>query len=237
MIDKAMKSKKIYQMTITLVFVICGIRDTNAQDFTLFEPVDASATANQPRPGAEARAAAAKPEFTLLGSSRFGDDVSIILAHRDGRRIVVKTAVGNTKAVPEYLDYQVTMDPAGKVSLTMPAGSSCIDFPESGVHCEGSGEVAVLGLANRPAVASTQQTAVVGETETAGSTSVEVSEDPANPFAAMRARAPNRDNGDQANGADRERGGRFSPRRIDPSEVPPGMRVVSTPFGDRLVPQ
>jgi len=24
-------------------------------------------------------------------------------------------------------------------------------------------------------------------------------------------------------------------RRIDPADVPPGMRVVSTPFGDRLV--
>ena len=27
----------------------------------------------------------------------------------------------------------------------------------------------------------------------------------------------------------------FTPRRINPEDVPPGMRVVSTPFGDRLV--
>jgi hypothetical protein len=28
---------------------------------------------------------------------------------------------------------------------------------------------------------------------------------------------------------------RFRPRRINPDQVPDGMRVVSTPFGDRLV--
>ena len=27
----------------------------------------------------------------------------------------------------------------------------------------------------------------------------------------------------------------FEPRRIDPEDIPSGMRVVSTPFGDRLV--
>ena len=53
-----------------------------------------------------------------------------------------------------------------------------------------------------------------------------------NPFEALRAQqnnvsVSNRDGGNE----------RFTPRRILPEDVPPGMRVVSTPFGDRLVEQ
>ncbi|MBT8146719.1 MAG: hypothetical protein KJN90_07680, partial [Gammaproteobacteria bacterium] len=62
--------------------------------------------------------------------------------------------------------------------------------------------------------------------------SEEESEEPTNPFAALRARALQ--NGDApAPSASPRRS--FTPRRIDPADVPPGMRVVSTPFGDRLV--
>ena len=48
-----------------------------------------------------------------------------------------------------------------------------------------------------------------------------------NPFEAIRARANNPDSNTDNNN--------FRPRRIDPDDVPPGMRIVSTPFGDRLV--
>ena len=51
---------------------------------------------------------------------------------------------------------------------------------------------------------------------------------PINPFEALRSRAQN-------GAPPPERPDRFQPRRIDPADVPPGMRVVSTPFGDRLV--
>jgi hypothetical protein len=30
-------------------------------------------------------------------------------------------------------------------------------------------------------------------------------------------------------------GERFRPRRIDPSDVPPGARLIRTPFGDRII--
>jgi len=59
------------------------------------------------------------------------------------------------------------------------------------------------------------------------------------PFAALSAAAAENSAGNAnasraggRNGADR-----FTPRRISPEDVPPGMRVVSTPFGDRLVDQ
>jgi hypothetical protein len=58
-----------------------------------------------------------------------------------------------------------------------------------------------------------------------------------NPFAAaLRAAAQNERAGNAG-----QRGPfnaeRFQPRRIAPEDVPPGMRVVRTPFGDRLVEQ
>ena len=62
----------------------------------------------------------------------------------------------------------------------------------------------------------------------------EAAEEPTNPFAALRARAV--ENGNAPEPATNSRRS-FTPRRIDPADVPPGMRVVSTPFGDRLVPE
>ena len=53
-------------------------------------------------------------------------------------------------------------------------------------------------------------------------------EEPLNPFEALRQRSRNPDAPVQAEE-------QFRPRRINPDEVPTGMRVVSTPFGDRLV--
>ena len=58
-------------------------------------------------------------------------------------------------------------------------------------------------------------------------------EAPGNPFEALRQRAARGQRGDVVNPDEQNR--RFRPRRIDPNNIPPGKRVVSTPFGDRLV--
>ena len=50
---------------------------------------------------------------------------------------------------------------------------------------------------------------------------------PDNPFEALLQRAANQNTDVEES--------TFEPVRINPSDVPPGMRVVSTPFGDRLV--
>ena len=212
-----------------------------AQDFTLFEPVENSApqASSSVRPGREARATAAKPEFTLLGSARVGNEVSVILAHRDGGRIVVRTKAGSSVPVPDYSSYQLVATESGKISLILPAGSPCIAFPDSGVQCNDSDNVAELSLTMRPAVASNSlESTSIESAETTNSTTLEIIEDPGNPFARMRDRALNDEEVNQTNATtEPNRGNRFTPRRIPPSEVPPGMRVVSTPFGDRLVPQ
>ena len=48
-----------------------------------------------------------------------------------------------------------------------------------------------------------------------------------NPYEAFLERAANTDS--------RADSGAFEPVRINPEDIPPGMKVVSTPFGDRLV--
>ena len=54
------------------------------------------------------------------------------------------------------------------------------------------------------------------------------SESLVNPFEALLERASGQD-------SDVDTTSSFEPRRIDPLDVPSGMRIVSTPFGDRLV--
>lgn len=59
------------------------------------------------------------------------------------------------------------------------------------------------------------------------------STEPRNPFAALRAV---REANAAADSPPDPNSVRIQLRRIAPEDVPDGMRVVSTPFGDRLVP-
>lgn len=210
-----------------------------AQDFNLFEEVEASRNEQpaQLRPGRESRVTSAKPEFTLVGTSRIGDNYSVILADRDGEKIIIKTGQGVDASIPEYSGFQIVSTENGKVSLRHPESIPCVDYPDSGVRCNSAGNIAELTLPNNLPVRPPQNQTQVATTQVQEQAAEEIIEDPVNPFAIMRARA---ENGDPNNPAVEPAAGgnsRFIPRRIDPSEVPPGSRIVSTPFGDRLVPQ
>lgn len=212
-----------------------------AQDFNLFETVEVTDNpqATEQRPGRESRVLSAKPEFTLVGTSRIGDSYAVILADLNGEKLVIRTAPDVNVSVPEYGDFQIAITSNGKVSLQHPDSVPCVDYPESGVRCNSANNIAELTLPNNPPVASSQQAAQLAATTFEGQAAEVIEENPQNPFAIMRARALNGDDLDNPaiapQGVDDD--SRFVPRRIDPSEVPPGMRVVSTPFGDRLVEQ
>lgn len=235
-----MKKPSVWSAAVCPALSLLFAVNVQAQDFTLFEAVETSDRQQpaQPRPGRESRVTAAKPDFTLIGTSRIGNRYSVILAHRDGEKVVVNTEPGINTPIAKYSDYSLIATTAGNISITLPPSSPCTDFPESGVRCNENGSIAELTLPNKPAIAATgQQSRTTGLAQTV-ETVEEVIEDPANPFAIMRARASNGDDTNPANPAnDSGQNARFVPRRIDPSEVPPGMRVVSTPFGDRLVNQ
>ena len=209
----------------------------SSQGFALFEPIEGSASrdASPTQRGSRAsRATVTEPEFTLLGTSRIGDKYSVIIQHKGGEAIVVKAGPGASVSIPEHGGYSIVTVAAGTVSIRYPSNTVCVEFSDRGVSCNESGDTADLTLAaskplassNRSLALSTQSDGASGGNPDTGPTDV------VNPFAALReAQAASPADSSTSSGAG------FSPRRVAPEDVPPGMRVVSTPFGDRLVEQ
>ncbi len=213
-----------------------------AQDLSLFEPLDNADTANNPvmRPGAYASASITEPEFTLVGSSRIGNKVKTTLRTRSGELLVVTGAPDSTMPIPGYGGYLLDNSQTRKVSVTLPASVDCVEFADRGVSCENQ-NTASLSLATAAPVIvvdrnRNNQSDESNAAEGAVSENGTAAQDASNPFAAaLRAAANNEVPEDVVNRrADSQR---FQMRRIDPADVPEGMRLVRTPFGDRLVQQ
>ena len=130
----------------------------------------------------------------------------------------MSVGVNQSQSVPGYPGFQVTRVGSGDVSITYPSEISCIEFREEGVICA-SEEEAIISLTNSDPI----ELSVSDGTRDASSPESNA----VNPFEAILQGAANQ-NSDTNSTA-------FEPIRIDPSDVPPGMKVVSTPFGDRLI--
>lgn len=203
---------------------------SNNDDFLLFESLDNAQSNNASSiPGRNtgrdrgARNTAATPTFMLVGTSRIGSIETAILKHMNGEIVRVPLVEG-ISIVPDFETYAVINRGSGNVSLRHPASEPCADFPEQGVSCDTETNIAALSLTTARAVV-----VATAEPETEVEEELDaVEESPRNPFEAIR---------DRGRAAGSTQATRFQPRRIDPADVPPGMRVVSTPFGDRLVQQ
>jgi len=201
-----------------------------SQQLNLFEEIETNN--NSPRDARNRAAggsqgAATSPEFTLIGTSRIGGKYSVIIQHRGGDTLMVKAGPNSSTQIPGYSGYLMLNVDSGHISIRYPENVPCVEFRDQGVSCDGA-NIAALSLANgEPLV----------ETSLAAGRSNETAADelPTNPFEALLSRENNVpvSNRDGVFG----RSERFTPRRIDPEDVPPGMNVVSTPFGDRLVEQ
>lgn len=209
-----------------------------AQDFTLFEEVeqnDTSSMNNQSRALRRSQTGVTAPEFTLLGTARIGDDYSAMLRHRDGSAVSVKLAPDANTRIPGYTDYTVVQMESGSVSIRYPDSQPCSENEDAGIRCSTAGNIAILELVTAEPVARREPVRQdnIDSAADSGQDDTEENGDnatPRNPFEAIRAAARRGDN----NGQPAEPP-RFQPRRINPEDVPEGMRVVSTPFGDRLV--
>lgn len=208
-----------------------------AQDLELFEDVErASPGANQRggRIGAGNSAAPSltEPEFVLVGSSRIGERRRVVLTHRSGATVTVPVAARGETSIPGYEQFRIVTSEGGRVAIQYPAGSSCVEASDRGVSCDAAANIAWLSLRPAPVPEQLVVDLDAGQEEDpdladqARDARETLARDPDNPFARLRA---------EALGQDVPTAGRFRPRRIDPSEAPPGMRLVSTPFGDRLV--
>ena len=148
---------------------------------------------------------------------------------RGGDVLGVKPDPNSNTQIPGYNGYSILDVGSSKVSIRYPENAPCVEFRDQGVSCDGAVNIAALSLANSEPLPGNEV-----ETSLAAGRSNETAADepPINPFEALRAQqnngsVSNRDGGNE----------RFTPRRILPEDVPPGMRVVATPFGDRLVEQ
>ena len=199
-----------------------------SSDFSLFEPVDFSDSASPARgrrsSGVNAEARASEAEFALLGTLRVGNKTSVMLRHVSGAEFRVPLEHPRTP-IPGYEQYAIIGADRENISIQYPQSVACMDFLAQGISCDASRNVAKLTL-----IAAKATMPTVAQTEMAQSEAEQEGEQiaPTNPFEALRNRAQNGE-------PPTERLDRFQPRRIDPADVPPGMRVVSTPFGDRLV--
>ena len=203
----------------------------SSSDLSLFESVgptrsvdgSSSDRRNSPR---RSTASTSEAEFSLIGTSRIGATASVTLRHRSG--IALRVPMRRQRIqVPGYEQYVIVGFDSNSVSIQYPQSVSCANFAADGFVCDEIRNVAMLSLTvsdvnlRRAEQNKTQPQGSGPEQQEANSVST-------NPFEALRKRPQN-----AAGPAGQPN--RFQPRRIDPSDVPPGMRVVSTPFGDRLV--
>ena len=194
-------------------------------DFALFEPLDSASNAASSAPRRRASRAtgdiaAIEAAFSLIGTARIGSRTSVMLRHVSGEEVRVSLE-RSRMPIPGYEQYVVVGFEGDYVSIQYPQSVACVEAAHQGVRCDESRNVAMLSLTSAKAIVPSPASAETPEQEDERSA-------PTNPFEALRNRTQNGE-------SPPERLGRFQPRRIDPADVPPGMRVVSTPFGDRLV--
>lgn len=217
---------------------------TDAQALTLFEDVETAESRSGPASrGArsrEARVTTAEPEFTLVGVSRLGDKYSAILRDKDGESFIVKAGPATTTTIPEHSEYAIVDVTAAGVSIRYPRNNACVEFSDRGVTCSSAANIAQLVLANGEPLPgrspATQDLLGQEAQEVANGEITEEQAERTNPFEALR-NARQGDGDNAAAAATGTAGARFTPRRISPEDVPEGMRIIATPFGDRLVEQ
>lgn len=234
--------------------------DSQAKDLTLFEPGRGGGVSAPPPSKPAARvpakkvgrpgAAVKQKNFILRGTSRLGHRYTAILENLNAREdIVVSWQPGFQITVPGGDGYRLVHVSARKAQLIYPLDSPCKESDKkNGVTCSQDGRMATLTLTRRnptaprkPPVAKKVALKKDGKAETVKKTG--------NPF--IDAINKSRKNQpappppspellkarEEARKKMAERYKDFKPKVIDPKDVPSGMKIVHTPFGDRLVPE
>ena len=224
-------SKQI--LVFTLLFVVPTIG--SPQILTLFEETDTNLGVSREEQSRAARRDSdgnliTGPEFTLVGTARIGRNSLVVLKDRLGEIISINMSAGASTSIPSHSGFQIVDVGSGNAAIQFPNDSRCVEFLDQGVGCE-TDNIARLVLTNAKPLERASGGAMLNSGSIAGSLpqGVAEQENESNPFEAILQRAANPDSGVE--------GTAFEPRRIKPEDVPPGMRVVSTPFGDRLVEQ
>lgn len=233
----------------------------NAQDLRLFEPIETNGNDVGPQPAEVLRpidGLTTQPAYTLKSVSRFGDEVHAVLVNRAGESTRASWQPGQRTQVPGNAAFMIVGFEAGALLLAMPPMEPCMEARTSGISCM-PGNVAALRLTTAAPLAvngnndqnqqarANNNMAVNGGNAVAGQGgTVMMGPDASgptffiNPFNGEPQAAPNLSPDQQALlERQQQRAARLrnvEAVRIDESNVPEGMRLVRTPFGDRLVP-
>lgn len=224
-----MKSTKARISIAIAIFFLSSVSKT--QTLSLFEELDEDGTDSprsiRGRTTDDGSVIGFSEGFTLLGTSRIGDRYSVMIRDGEGKTLSLTKPLGSDLALPGHPGYALVGVEAASISIRYPESVSCVDSEEKGIRCNDM-RTAVLSLTNRePLINSSLSDANSSRDENSSSLNQTQEDEPiVNPFEAISRRG--RNSGIQENA-------QFRPRRINPEDVPPGMRVVSTPFGDRLV--
>lgn len=170
-------------------------------------------------------------DFVLKGVSQIGSRYIVFLEAPNAK--VIKVDMGEKRRAPVkngYADYHLIRMTDRKVKIDYPANAPCRrPNPQKGIKCTNGGKSATLefivGKAIDPPPAVAQKKGV----------------DQNNPFLAAinknkQLSAEEKKKRDEALRKRRELYKNFKRQVIKDEDVPEGMRVVRTPFGDRLVP-
>lgn len=160
-------------------------------------------------------------DFTLLGTSRIGNKRVAILQSPEGKQFIQRLNNQGHTPIEGYPDFVLLGIDARKIQLQYPDNAPCrASNAQKGLICSPDNKTATLSLILREAVAPPPPPKPPPN-------AVNLSERTADEARKQREEERQRR---------RELYKNFKRQVIKDEDVPPGMRVVRTPFGDRLVP-
>ena len=169
-------------------------------------------------------------DFVLKGVSQIGSRYIVFLEAPNTK--IVKVDMGEKRRAPVkngYTDYHLIRMTDRKVKIDYPANAPCRrPNPQKGIKCTNGGKSATLEF-------------IVGKATSPPVVAQKKGIDQNNPFLAAinknkQLSEEEKKKRDEALKKRRELYKNFKRQVIKDEDVPEGMRVVRTPFGDRLVP-
>ena len=154
------------------------------------------------------------PVFVLLGTSRIGNRYSAMLRHRDGSHVRVVSEQGGTTSISGYSQFSITQIESGRVVMQRPDDSPCVAYPGLGVGCLAVNLTALELPVTAPATAALNApvTAVYEQT----GNFADIDAEPGSFIESIQTKAQ---------------------QRGEEPEIPPGMQLIETSSGYRLVPE
>lgn len=170
-----------------------------------------------PRRPARPKKPPPQKDFTLSGTSRIGDRRAVVLKGPDNKEFIQYFENNQRTPIKGFPDYYLISVEAREVKIEYPQEFPCSeDRPKKALKCEqpnNNKTFAVLKLKQREALPPAKK--------------------PKPPQLSAADKAKKREESKKKR---KELYKNFKRKVIKDEDVPPGMRVVRTPFGDRLVP-